>query len=108
MPTPLHHQVLRFLKKLHSTFCVVTHKAQNHCYHAMVIDDWVGHMNRLIVATAYSKHSIINFDKTNISLYLQRRWQYSVNGINSGSTMAPMMAVLAQQSTNNGSGIRGT
>ncbi len=27
---PLCHQVLRFLKKQHYTFCVVTHKAQNH------------------------------------------------------------------------------
>jgi len=47
---PLHRRVLRFLKKHHYTFRVVTHKAQNHHYHAMVIDDWVGHINRLIVA----------------------------------------------------------
>jgi len=45
-------QVLHFLKKHHYTFCVVTCKAKNHCYHAMVINDWVGHINQLIVASA--------------------------------------------------------
>jgi len=39
---PLYHCVLHFLKRHHYTFCVVTHKAQNHRYHAMVIDGWVG------------------------------------------------------------------
>jgi hypothetical protein len=63
---PLCHQVLRFLKKQHYTFCVVTHKAQNHRYHAMVIDDWVRHINRLIVASAYTEHLIVNFAETNI------------------------------------------
>jgi hypothetical protein len=33
---PLHCWVLCFLKKHHYTFHVVTHKAQNHRYHAMV------------------------------------------------------------------------
>jgi hypothetical protein len=63
---PLCSQVLCFLKKHHYTFCVATHKAQNHCYHAMVIDDWVRHINRLIVASAYTEHSIVNFDETKI------------------------------------------
>jgi len=63
---PLRRRVLRFLKKHHYTFRVVTHKAQNHRYHAMVIDDWVGHINRLIVASAYTEHSVVNFDETNV------------------------------------------
>jgi hypothetical protein len=32
----------------------------------MVVDDWVGHINRLIVASAYTEHSIVNFDETNV------------------------------------------
>jgi hypothetical protein len=63
---PLHHQVLHFLKNHHYTFCVVTHKAQKHHYHAMVIDDWIGHMNQLIVASAFIDHSIDNFDEMNV------------------------------------------
>jgi len=63
---PLCCRVLCFLKKHHYTFCVVTHKAQNHRYHAMVIDDWIRHINRLIVASAYTEHLIVNFDETNI------------------------------------------
>jgi hypothetical protein len=48
------------------TFCVVTHKAQNHHHHAMVIDDWVGYINQLIAASAYNEHCIVNFDETNV------------------------------------------
>jgi hypothetical protein len=50
---PLHHCVLHFLKRHHYTFCVVTHKAQNHRHHAMVIDGWVRYINWQIVASAY-------------------------------------------------------
>jgi hypothetical protein len=32
----------------------------------MVIDDWVGHINWLIVASAYTEHSIVKFDETNV------------------------------------------
>jgi hypothetical protein len=46
-------------------FHVVTHKAQNHCYHAMVINNWVGYINWLIVASAYSEHCIVIYDETN-------------------------------------------
>ncbi|MFN9656651.1 MAG: transposase [Dolichospermum sp.] len=63
---PLRRRVLRFLKRHHYTFRVVTHKAQNHRYHAMVIDDWVGYINRQIVASAYMAEHICNFDETNV------------------------------------------
>jgi len=32
----------------------------------MVIDDWVGHINQLIVASAYSEHCIIDYDETDV------------------------------------------
>jgi hypothetical protein len=32
----------------------------------MVIDDWVRHINWLIIALVYSGHAIINFDETNL------------------------------------------
>jgi hypothetical protein len=63
---PLRHRVLRFLKRHHYTFRVVTHKAQNHRYHAMVIDGWVWYINRQIVTSAYMAEKICNFDETNI------------------------------------------
>jgi hypothetical protein len=59
-------RVMRFLKKHHYTFRVVTHKAQNHRYHAMVIEDWVGYINWQIVASGYTATQICNFDETNI------------------------------------------
>jgi hypothetical protein len=60
------HCVLCFLKRHHCTFCAVTQKAQNHHYHAMVIDGWVGYINQQIVASAYMAKQICNFDETNI------------------------------------------
>jgi hypothetical protein len=63
---PLRHRVMCFLKKHHYAFRVVTHKAQNHRYHAMVIDDWVGYINRQIVASGYTAAQICNFDETNV------------------------------------------
>ena len=63
---PLRRRVMRFLKKHHYAFCVVTHKAQNHRYHAMVIEDWVGYINRQIVASGYTAAQICNFDETNV------------------------------------------
>jgi hypothetical protein len=54
------------MKKRHYTFCVVTQKAQNHCYHVMVIDGWVGYINRQIAASAYMGAQICNFDETNV------------------------------------------
>jgi hypothetical protein len=63
---PLHCRVLRFLKKRQYTFRVVTHKAQNHHYHVMVIDGWVGYIKRQIVASAYMGAQICNFDETNV------------------------------------------
>jgi transposase-like protein len=63
---PLRRRVLRFLKRRHYTFRVVTHKAQNHRYHVMVIDGWVGYINRQIVASAYMGAQICNFDETNV------------------------------------------
>jgi hypothetical protein len=46
-------QVHYFLKKHHYTFHVVTHRSQNHCYQAMVIDGWVGYNNQQIALSAY-------------------------------------------------------
>ncbi len=62
----LRRRVLRFLKKHHYNFRVVTHKAQNHRYHAMVIDGWVWYINRQIVASAYMAEQICSFDETNV------------------------------------------
>jgi hypothetical protein len=62
----LRRHVLCFLKRHHYTFRVVTHNAQHHCYHAMVIDGWVGYINRQILASAYMAEQIYNFDETNI------------------------------------------
>jgi len=58
---PLHHWVPCFLKKHHYTFCVVTHKAQNHHYHAMVIDDGLGTLTSwlLLQPTASTVSSIL-------------------------------------------------
>jgi transposase-like protein len=64
---PLRHRVLHFLKKRHYTFCVVTHKAQNHRYHVMVIDGWVGYINRQIVASAYMG--------PDIALWIRNSWE---------------------------------
>jgi hypothetical protein len=63
---PLHRRVLRFLKRHHYTFRVLTHKAQNHRYHAMVIDGWVGYINQQIVTSAYTAEQICNFDETKV------------------------------------------
>jgi hypothetical protein len=46
------------LKEASLHFHVVTHKAQNHHYHAMVFNECIG-LNWLIVALAYSEHCII-------------------------------------------------
>jgi hypothetical protein len=58
--------VLHFLKKHHYTFCVVIYKAQNHSYHAMIINGWVWYIKQQIDASAYMTEQICNFDETNI------------------------------------------
>jgi len=63
---PLRRRVLRFLKNHHLTFRVVTHKAQNHRYHAAIIADYTMYINRQIVASNYGADCILNFDETNI------------------------------------------
>jgi transposase-like protein len=63
---PLRRRVLRFLKNHHLTFCVVTHKAQKHCYYVAIIADYTMYINRQIVASNYGADCILNFDETNI------------------------------------------
>jgi hypothetical protein len=63
---PLCHQVLQFLKNHHLAFHVVTHKAQNHHFHAAIIADYTTYVNWQIVALNYAADCILNFDETNI------------------------------------------
>jgi hypothetical protein len=65
---PLCHWVLRFLKNHYLTFCVVTHKAQNHRFHMAFIADDTMYVNWQIVALNYAADCILNFDETNIDL----------------------------------------
>ena len=45
--------VLHLMKNNHFTFQVVTHKVQNHRFHAAIIDDWTQYINRQVVAAHY-------------------------------------------------------
>ncbi len=43
---PLRRRILRFVKNNNFTFRVVTHKAQNHRFHMVIIDDWTWYIDR--------------------------------------------------------------